>query len=447
MKLNVKKSTLLAGDILVLYASLYLTLLIHYGGKVTAEGWNVHLQPFTIIYGLWLIVFFIAGLYELSLARNSVNFYSILFQALIINASISIAFFYFLPFFNIAPKTNLFIDLGIFTILFSLWRQFYNYIIKISSLKNNVLIINKNHKDDETKQIAEIIENNPQFGYKIIANIRPKEIQTPFDILETATQKNVKIIVTAIDPHQDARLVRSLYQCLPLKISFSDLPAFYEKILGKVPLSSIGEMWFLENLTESQKNFYEAIARVLDIIGALILGIITLPIMPLIAFTIKFNSDGPVFFTQRRMGQDGRIFKLIKFRTMTHEKTQTKAKWAPEEQHRITKIGRFLRKSRLDELPQLLNILLGQMSFIGPRPERIEFVQQLEQEIPYYQIRHLVKPGLTGWAQVNFHYGASVEDSIEQLQYELYYIKHRSLVLDLSIILKTIKIVLKAAGK
>jgi exopolysaccharide biosynthesis polyprenyl glycosylphosphotransferase len=427
--------------------SLYLTLLIHYTGNITAAGWQIHLFPFSIIYSFWLIIFFIAGLYELSLARNTINFYSTLLQTLIIGAGVAIAFFYFLPFFNIAPKTNLFINLGVFAVLFSLWRQFFNYVIKASTLINNVLIINKNQKDDESKQIIEIIQNNPQYGYRVVSQIRPKEIQTPFDLLETATQKNIKTIVTAIDPHQDAKIVRSLYQCLPLKIHFSDLPTFYEKILGKVPLSSIGEMWFLENLTESQKNFYEAGKRAADIISALILGIISLPFYPFIALVIKFDSDGPVFFTQRRMGQDGQIFKLIKFRTMTEDKDKSKARWATEESHRITKVGKFLRKSRLDELPQLWNILAGQMSFIGPRPERIEFIQQLEQEIPYYQIRHLVKPGLTGWAQVNFRYGASVQDSIEKLQYELYYIKHRSLVLDVSIILRTIKIVLKAMGR
>ena len=441
---NIKKIILLLGDILILYLSLWLTLLIRYGANFDSYRWQQHFWPFTIIYLLWIIVFYIAGLYELTLARNNIDFYSTLLRGLMINASLAVAFFYFVPYFNIAPKTNLFLDLVIFALFISGWRQIYNHLIKASALINNVLIIGKNK---ETNQINEIIKNNPQLGYRLIKQIRPKNIRTPFDLLEMATQKNIKTIITAIDPHYDAKLVQSLYQCLPLKISFSDLPSFYEKILGMVPISSIGEIWFLENLTESQKNFYEAIKRVVDMLGALVFGLISLFFYPLIALAIKIDSQGPVFYRQRRISQDGQIFKVIKFRSMIEEAEKNGAQWADQQDHRITRVGRFIRKTRLDELPQLWNIFIGQMSFIGPRPERIEFVQQLEKEIPYYQIRHIVRPGLTGWAQVNFRYGASVKDSIEKLQYELYYIKHRSFVLDVSILLRTIKIILKGGGR
>jgi len=441
---NIKRITLLIGDIVVLYISLWLMLFIRYGAKFDINLWQQHFQPFTIIYTIWLIVFFIAGLYDLSLARNNINFYSTLLRGLLINIGLAITFFYFLPYFGITPKTNLFLNIGIFTILFSGWRQLYNYLVKSSALINNVLIIGQNKEID---QIIKIVKNNPQLSYKIIKQMSPKDIKTPFDILEIATSKNIKTIITAIDPHQDARLVQSLYQCLPLKISFNDLPSFYEKILGKVPISSIGEIWFLENLTEAQKNFYEAFKRVLDMLGSLIFGIISLCFYPFIILAIKIDSHGPIFYKQIRISQDGQIFKVIKFRSMIEEAEKKGVQWADQQDHRITKIGRFLRKTRFDELPQFWNILIGQMSFIGPRPERIEFVQQLEKEIPYYQIRHIVKPGLTGWAQVNFHYGASVKDSIEKLQYELYYIKHRSFILDLSIMLRTIKIILKGGGR
>ena len=444
---NFKKTILLLGDIVILYLSLWLTLLIRYGTNFDFQRWQQHFWPLTIIYLLWLIVFYIAGLYELTLARNNIGFYSTLSRGLAINAGLAIAFFYFIPYFGITPKTNLFLNLVILTLLFSGWRQIYNYLLKSSALLNNVLIIGKDDKNKEIRQISQIIRNNPQLGYRIIKKIKTKEIQTPFDLLEMASQKNIKTIITAIDPHQDSKLVQSLYQCLPLKISFSDLPSFYEKILGKVPISSIGQVWFLENLTESQKNFYEATKRILDMLGSFVFGSVGLIFYPLIALVIKLDSRGPVFFTQRRISQDGQIFKVLKFRSMIEEAEKNGAQWADQQDHRITRVGNFLRKTRLDELPQLWNIFIGQMSFIGPRPERIEFVQRLEKEIPYYQIRHIVKPGLTGWAQVNFHYGASVQDSIEKLQYELYYIKHRSLVLDLSIILRTIKIVLKGGGR
>jgi len=441
---NIKRIILLIGDITVLYASLWLVLLIRYGAKFDINIWQQHFIPFTIIYIIWLVVFFIAGLYDISLARNNIDFYSTLLRGLTINIGLAITFFYFLPFFGITPKTNLFLNIAAFAILFTSWRQLYNYLVKSSALINNVLIIGKNKEID---QIIKIVENNPQLSYKIIKQINPQDIKTPFDILEMATSENIKTIITAIDPHQDARLVQSLYQCLPLKISFNDLPSFYEKILGKVPITSIGEIWFLENLTEDQKNFYEASKRILDMVGALVFGLISFCFYPFIILAIKLDSKGPIFYKQIRISQDGQIFKVIKFRSMVDEAEKGGAQWADQQDHRITRVGRFLRKTRIDEFPQFWNILIGQMSFIGPRPERIEFVQQLEKEIPYYQIRHIVKPGLTGWAQVNFHYGASVADSIEKLQYELYYIKHRSLILDLSILLRTIKIILQGGGR
>lgn len=441
---NRKKLLLLIGDIFFLYFSLLITLLIRYDNESVIIRWQQHFWPFTIIYLIWLAVFYIDGLYDLTVARNNIKFYSTIFQVLVINTGLAIAFFYFIPYFGIAPKTNLFVNLIIFTLLFAIWRQLYNHSLKLSALTNNILIIGENK---EINQIKEIIRSNPQLGYHVAQQIRVSDIQTPFDLLETATQKNIKTIVTAIDPHQDSKLVRSLYQCLPLKISFSDLPSFYEKILGKVPVSSIGEIWFLENLTESQKNYYEAIKRFVDIGAAIILGLISLPFYPIVALVIKIDNSGPVFYKQRRIGLDGQIFNVIKFRSMVQEAEKSGAQWANQQDRRVTRIGRFMRKARIDELPQIWNVLLGQMSFIGPRPERIEFVQQLEKEIPYYQIRHIVRPGLTGWAQVNFHYGASVEDSIEKLQYELYYIKHRSLILDLSILLKTINIVLRGKGQ
>ena len=444
MPKNIKRITLLIGDLLTLYLSLWLTLFIRHGADFTFARWQQHFWPFSIIYFIWLIIFFIAGLYELSIARNNILFYNTLSRGLVINVGLAIAFFYFIPYFGITPKTNLFLNLAIFAALFSGWRNLYNYLIKSSALLNNVLIIGQNKEID---QLDRIIRNNPQLGYRILKIVSPQEIKTPFDLLEMATQKNINIIVTAINPHQDARLVQSLYQCLPLKINFSDLPSFYEKILGKVPISSIGEIWFLENLTESQKNFYEAIKRVLDMFGSFIFGIVSLIFYPFIALAIKIDSRGPIFFSQRRIGQDGQIFKVLKFRSMIEDAEKNGAQWADQQDHRITRIGKFLRKTRLDELPQMWNIFTGQMSFIGPRPERIEFVQQLEKKIPYYQIRHIVRPGLTGWAQVNFHYGASVDDSIEKLQYELYYIKHRSFILDLSVLLRTIKIVLMGGGR
>ena len=441
---NFKKIILLIGDIAILYFSLWLSLSIRYSQFCTSEKWNLHFFPFSLIYALWIIVFYIAGLYELNLARNSVEFYSTLSKAIAINGVLGIAFFYFIPYFSITPKTNLFLDIGISTGLIVLWRQIYNKIIKSSLLLVNVLFIGKSK---EMEEVSKVLANNPQLGYKIVSQIYPDKLETPLDLMEIISSKRVNLIVTSIDPHYDSNLVKSLYQCLPFKISFSDSVSFYEKIMGKVPLSAIGEVWFLENLAESEKKFYENFKRIFDMFFAIIFGIISLFFYPIIAVAIKIDSKGHVFYKQKRVGLNGEVFTVYKFRTMTEDAEKNGAKWADDEDKRITKVGRFLRKTRLDELPQLLNIFFGNMSFVGPRPERVEFVEKLEKQIPYYNIRHIVRPGLTGWAQVNFRYGASVEDSIEKLQYELYYIKHRCFILDISIILKTVKIILKGAGR
>jgi exopolysaccharide biosynthesis polyprenyl glycosylphosphotransferase len=447
---NPKKNILFIGDILVLYFSLWLTLLIRYWPNFDITRFNQHFWPFTIIYFVWLIVFYIAGLYALDLARNNLGFYSTFLKALTLNAALAVAFFYFIPFFGITPKINLFLNLLILSVLISGWRHFYNYFLKSEIFLNNILVIGQTK---ETEQMIDWLKTHPQLGYRLTQEIKPNNIQTPFDLLEIASEKNIKTIITAIDPHQNTHLAESLYQCLPLKISFSDFPNFYEKIMGRVPLSSVGEIWFLENLTESQKNFYEASKRIMDMTGALIFGLISLAFYPLIAFIIKTDSRGPVFIKQRRVGQDGQPFILYKFRTMRATAKDGSSEpggrpiYAQINDPRNTRMGKIFRKIRLDELPQLWNIFLGQMSFIGPRAERVEFVEELEKQIPYYQIRHIIKPGLSGWAQVNFRYGASVEDSIEKLQYELYYIKHRSFILDLSIALRTISIILKGVGQ
>jgi len=446
---KIKRGLLFGGDLAFLYISLWLTLLIRYGLKIKdihPDLQNPLLLPFTIIYIVWLIVFYIIGLYDLQIARNNLNFYATLFKALLINASLGIAFFYFIPYFGVTPKTILFINLLIFALLWSGWRQIYNKLIAASVFLNNVFFIGETK---ETKDLVEYIKKNPQLGFRIKKVAQPQEVALIFDLIEYLIKDRIQTIVTAIDPRNDIMPVRNLYYCLPLNITLYDLPTFYEKITGKVPISAIEKIWFLENLMREKKSVYESVKRAFDIIFALILGIISLALFPFIALAIKIDSAGPVFYKQKRVGENNQIFNIYKFRSMIKDAEKDGAKWARKKDERVTKVGKFLRASRLDELPQLLNVLRGDMSFVGPRPERPEFVfgANLQRQIPFYQIRHLVKPGLTGWAQINFEYGASLEDTIEKLQYDLFYIKNRSFVLDAGIVLKTIKIVLSAAGR
>ncbi len=219
-----------------------------------------------------------------------------------------------------------------------------------------------------------------------------------------------------------------------------------EQLTGTIPVSAINVGWFVENLREFNKRGFETFKRFLDLAAAVLLGVPTLLIFPLVALAIKLDDPGPILFRQKRMGKDGHLFDVIKFRTMVTDAEREGAQWSTEGDHRITAIGHVLRKTRIDELPQLWNVLKAEMSLVGPRPERPEFVEQLVETIPFYETRHLVKPGLTGWAQINFRYGSSVDDAKEKLQYELYYIKNRSVLLELSILIKTLATVLRCEG-
>jgi len=214
-----------------------------------------------------------------------------------------------------------------------------------------------------------------------------------------------------------------------------DFVGFYETIFQKLPLEELEEGWFIEKITTS-RHLYEFIKRTADIILALILGIILLPAALIIAILIKLDSRGPIIYKQERIGFNDKSFILYKFRTMVVD--QSGPLWTTKADKRLTLIGKFLRYTHLDEIPQLYNILKGDISFIGPRPERRELVE-LYKQLPYYEIRHIIKPGLTGWAQLNYKPSASLEEAKEKLQYDIYYIKNRSLVLDVLIILKTIK--------
>ena len=242
-------------------------------------------------------------------------------------------------------------------------------------------------------------------------------------------------------------LTDQLFEILPYKIRVVDLASLTEEITGKIPITTIGRSWFLDNLNLHSSQVYEKVKRIFDIVVSVLCLILLSWLFPLIAAAIVVTSGRPVFFKQKRVGYLGKVFTAVKFRTMVQDAEKSGPQWAQKNDPRITKIGKFLRKTRLDELPQLINVLRGEMSLVGPRPERPEFVAQLKEKIPFYNERHLVKPGLTGWAQINFPYGASEEDSLKKLQYDLYYIKNRSFIFDIAILLKTAKTILSGEGQ
>ena len=407
---------------------------------------------------MWLLVFYIANLYDVRSLKNGIHFYTGLFQVIIIASGISIAFFYLLPIFKITPKTNLFIFILIFSGLETAIRSFFNRIAE-KKFKKPILIVGLN---PQTLELAHFIKRNPQSGYELISIVNIRNNTRDFDedfkrfriiegiqnIDKVISDEKINTIVISPEAYQMPEIIDMFYKSLEHKVTFRNLSSFYESLTNRVPLGAINQIWFLENLSEGGKNSYETLKRFFDFIFAIILGLLSLLLYPFIILAVKINSPGPIFYRQKRLGQAWEVFEIIKFRTMDKDAEKfTGAVWTVEGDPRITKIGNFLRKTRLDELPQLWNILKGEMSFVGPRAERPEFHEKLKQAISFYEERYIIKPGLTGWAQINYRYGASVADSAEKLQYDLYYIKNRSLILDLGIILKTLNIMLRQAGR
>lgn len=449
-----KRFFLFLGDILIFYLALIITLLARYGANFDTML-SLHLTPFSLIFALWILVFYIANLYELNYQKNSPEFYSSLFKAIIISATISVFFFYLVPIFKITPKRNLFIYISIFTALISLWRYIYNRILS-KTFKNNTIIVGF---DQISFELAKFLNQNPQYGYNLryafdtseqaafsFDDVDFKQIRGAKDIEKILEKEKINTVILNADAYRLPDMINVFYEAINKKINFVNLTDIYEKITKKVPLTAINQIWFLENITEGKKKSYEVFKRFFDIVISLIGGLISLVLLPFIAFAIKWDSEGPVFYRQKRVGKGGKIFEMIKYRTMIKDAEKYGAVWAEKNDRRVTKVGKFLRKTRLDETPQFWNILKGDLSFIGPRAERPEFVEKLKKEIPFYEERLLVRPGVTGWAQVNYGKDLSPSDTKEKLQYDLYYIKNRSFALDLAIILKTIKTVLSASG-
>ncbi len=454
--LKLKKLILLAGDIVLLYASLWFTLILRNQELPSADLLNQHLMPFTLLFAVWLIIFYMNGLYDLAASKNDVEFYNRILRNLLLGFALAVAYFYLLTdrLFDIKPRAIYLIFAGFFGVFFSFWRYGFNSFVQSPLRLKNILVIGM--KDEARELIQEIIKK-PQLGYRITAIVHGggADYDFPGVVMYDGTANlknllklhNISTVVTSLNPHSNPELVQNLFESLSLKLQFYDLPTFYEKLTGKIPVTTIGHIWFLENLAEGDKMVYESLKRATDILFASFGLVLSLPLIPFLVLLIKMGGAGPIFFQQTRIGHLGKPFQAIKFRSMMVDAEENGPQWAQKNDTRVTRVGRFLRKARLDEIPQLINVLRGEMSFIGPRPERPEFVKNLQSLIPFYNERHLVKPGLTGWAQVNFPYGSSTGDALKKLQYDLFYIKNRSLPLDIGIILKTLNIILTAKGQ
>ena len=271
--------------------------------------------------------------------------------------------------------------------------------------------------------------------------------ELPEDLVGFARAQDADEIVIAVKDRRGRLPVQALVRARLAGLRVSDYQNFAERVLGRVDLDSLQPNWFLSGEGFRSGRLHRVLKRAFDIAVSFALLVFTLPLLVLTALAIKLESRGPVFYRQERVGLNGHGFMLLKFRSMTVDAEANGApQWAAVGDNRVTRVGAVIRKLRIDEIPQAINVLVGEMSFVGPRPERPHFVQMLTHEMPFYAERHSVKPGITGWAQINYPYGASVADAKQKLQYDLYYIKNFSIVFDLAIVLQTVRVVLWSAG-
>lgn len=331
------------------------------------------------------------------------------------------------------------------------WRGFYYRNADQLTHPLRILLVGVDREGKVRQLLAEGLPKAKILGYVGEPGMDPNSgpcLGAPFDTLRIAQESQATMILLLPDAPIDDEIAHELLMAKLGGRMVVDIRSFYEHVVKRLPLSQITEEWLLlsEGFSLNTRGSLRRLKRAVDVFCSLILLIPAAPIMLITAIIIRLESPGPVIYRQDRVGLYEKEFTLYKFRSMRSDAEKNGAVWAKANDARVTKFGRFIRKVRIDELPQIWNILKGDMSFIGPRPERMTFVQKLKQDIPYYSMRHTVKPGLTGWAQVCYPYGANEEDARFKLEYDLYYIKNMSLLLDIHIIFKTIGVVLFPKG-
>jgi exopolysaccharide biosynthesis polyprenyl glycosylphosphotransferase len=340
----------------------------------------------------------------------------------------------------------------------TLWRWAYATLFKLLPVYHRVLVVGYNKQG---KSIATLLRDAPNLKYQVVGYVDDglAERSSASDglpiwgqsasLLDLVHDVNIHEVIVALEQRVPEHLFQRLVECQANGVRLSLTANIYEELYQKLPVEFLNADWMLWAI-QNQPVFNRlqlGLKRLVDLVLALIGFLVLMLTFPFVALAIRLDSPGNIFYRQARCGRGGQLLSIIKFRTMTsNAEADGQARWASKDDARITRVGRFLRKTRLDELPQVINVLRGEMSIIGPRPERPEFVQELEQSIPFYRLRLLVKPGLTGWAQTHYEYGNSAEDALIKLEYDLYYLRFWSLWLDIYIIFRTISIVLRCKG-
>ena len=453
MTVKKTKFLLFLVDYALLVLALYVVLVIRYRPEVLAFEFSRHMRAFGWIFLLWLLTFYIADLYNYVERVD----YRAFISAIAINIAIAIAAFYLLPQLDIAPRRNLALVAGFFSLFFMIWRSLFNRLMEQSGVAQSVIFVGS---DEFSLQLAKRIADRPRLGYKVAAIVQTRDTLIPRWVVDHGipVYREVGELREPLEQRlREARVVISdhwlregrgeLYGMIRAGLRFYQLSSFWEELEEAIPIFATNEAWFLQNMNRGINRVHLASKRAMDIVLTVPAAAVALPIMLLFGALVRMTSKGPIIYRQVRVGRNNRNFVLYKFRSMRQDAELNGAQWASENDPRVTAVGKFMRQTRIDELPQIVNILRGDMSLVGPRPERPEFVEQLSQAIPHYHLRHMVPPGLTGWAQVRYQYGASEEDAAVKLMYDLYYVKNLSLLFDIRILLKTILTVVNKMGR
>ena len=412
---------------------------------------------FPALLGGWWVLAWLNDLYDIpSSVKKALSATRVVTVGGLGTAIYVVAYFLVLP--QTLPRLYFFTFLVMVLIAIILWRWVYASLFTMPSFQHRILIVGNGGRG---RSSAKGLKQASGLNYHVVGYVEKgsttRDIENEdlpivgriADLPHLAENLQIREVVVAIERHLDANLFQLLVECQARGVRISLMADLYEKLYRRVPIEYINPGWVLQVI--QGRAVFNRLQLSLKRLTDLTLGVFALPVwalfLPLVALAIRLDSPGPIFYRQIRCGRAGKPFSIIKFRTMISDAEQDgKPRWATKNDDRITRVGRILRKARLDELPQVFNILRGEMSFIGPRPERPEFVEELQQEIPFYRARLMVKPGLTGWAQVHYNYGNSVEDALIKLQYDLYYLHSWSLWLDLHIIFKTFGVVFKFKG-
>jgi sugar transferase (PEP-CTERM system associated) len=442
--------TVFTGELLLIAGSMGFVL-HHYSPD---DEFSTAVWKGAVVSVLCMLCLYYNDLYDLTIVRTTREVFIRLLQS-VGSALILIALLYILvPWLVLADGASL----PAFAILLTgilAWRLVFNHFTRLRSFGERVLIVGT---DATAQTIARQISAQDDFGYDIVGFIDDDEaplmhsvgdwrvIGALNDIDGVVARYAVDRLIVGMSDRRGRLPVRALLRSKLRGIRVEDVNAVYERLTGKLLVEDLRPSWLIFSDDYCASRWTRRSKRVFDILLALVVLVLSTPFLVLTALAVWLESGSPILYRQERVGENGRLFTLNKFRSMRKDAEQGTPVWAQAEDDRVTRVGRLIRKTRLDELPQLWNVLRGDMSFVGPRPERPFFVNQLAEQVPFYEQRHAVKPGITGWAQVKYRYGASFEDSLEKLRYDLYYVKHLSIPFDLTILFDTVKVVLFAKG-